>query len=70
MSSTWFEVGVKYTKIDESGRERKAAESYLLDAVSFTEAEARVYEELKQVISGKFTVTKMVKSPVSEIIPG
>lgn len=67
--NTWFECTAKYTKMDENGREKKASETYLLDAVSFTEAESRIYKELQTMVSGEFTVSKISKTNVSEIIP-
>ena len=54
MTANWFEVKVKYTKVDENGRQRKVSELYLLDAVSFTEAESRIIEELRRDNSGRF----------------
>ncbi|WP_372750855.1 DUF4494 domain-containing protein [Labilibaculum sp.] len=70
MTNNWFECKVKYVKIDEvSGKERKASESYLVDAVSFTEAEARIHKELEQMISGEFNVTNISKSNVTELYP-
>jgi len=65
----WFEVGVQYVKVDENGRERKAKETYLLDAISFGEAESRIYKELQTMISGEFIVTRIAKTRISEIIP-
>ena len=60
--NTWFECGVKYVKVDAEGREKKASEVYLIDAVSFTEAENRIYRVLEQMISGEFTVSKISKT--------
>ena len=65
----WFECKAKYQKIDEEGREKKANEAYLLDAMSFSEAEARIYKELEEMIRGEFEVTAIAKSNISEIIP-
>ena len=66
----WFECKVKYTKIDDkTGKEKKVTEAYLVDAVSFTEAEERIYNELKQYISGEFTVTGIRKSNYTDIFP-
>jgi len=67
--NTWFECKAKYVKIDENGREKKVNEAYLLDAVSFTEAESRIYKELETMVRGDFTVTKIAKTNVAEIIP-
>lgn len=67
---TWFECKVKYLKIDEtSGREKKVNEPYLVDAVSFTEAENRIHEELEQMIRGDFQVTNIRKANYSDIFP-
>ena len=70
MTNNWFECKVKYAKIDEvSGKEKKVSEPYLVDAVSFTEAEARIHKELEQMISGDFIVTNISKSNVTELYP-
>jgi hypothetical protein len=55
--------------MDENGREKKVSETYLLDAVSFTEAESRIYKELETMVSGEFAVSKIAKTKISEIIP-
>ena len=64
----WFECKAKYEKIDEEGRLKKVNETYLLDAMSFTEAETRIYKELETMISGEFQVTKIAKSNITEVI--
>ena len=69
MISTWFECKVKYTIIDENGREKKVNAPYLLDAVSFTEAETRIIQEMKKYCSGEFDVTNINKTNYSEIVP-
>ncbi|WP_421918337.1 DUF4494 domain-containing protein [Marinifilum sp.] len=68
--NNWFECKVKYVKTDEaSGKEKKVSEPYLVDAMSFTEAEARIHKELEQMISGEFNVTNISKSNITEIYP-
>ncbi|SKB59333.1 DUF4494 domain-containing protein [Alkalitalea saponilacus] len=67
---TWFECKVKYIKIDETtGKEKKVSEPYLVDAVSFTEAESRIHKELEQMIRGEFHVTNIRKADYSDIFP-
>ena len=66
---TWFEVKVKYVKIDQDGRERKVSEVYLIDAVSFTDAEARTIEQMQQIIRGEFHIDNIKKSNIVEIFP-
>ncbi len=53
---TWFECKIRYEKTMENGMNKKVTEPYLVDALSFTEAEARIIEEITPFISGEFTV--------------
>ena len=63
-----FECKVKYEKIDEqSGKQKKVSETYLFDAVSFTEAESRIYKEMESMIRGEFVVTNIRKANYTEI---
>ena len=64
--ATWFECKVKYDKIQENGSVKKVNEPYLVDALSFTEAEARIIEECTPYISGEFSISA-VKTKISEI---
>lgn len=63
----WFEVKATYEKTLENGMQKKVTESYLLDALSFTEAEARAIEELKPYISGEFTIAAVGRKKISEL---
>ena len=65
--ATWFECKVKYDKIQENGSVKKVNEPYLVDALSFTEAEARIIEECTPYISGEFTISAVKKTKISEI---
>ena len=67
--NTWFETTARYIKMDENGRERRASETYLLDAITFSEAETRIFKELQTMVSGEFIVTKIAKTNICEIIP-
>jgi hypothetical protein len=69
MYQTWFECKVKYQKIDNDGRERKVTESFLLDAVSFTDAEARITAQLYTMVKGEFTISDIKKSRIAEVFP-
>ncbi|ULB34914.1 MULTISPECIES: DUF4494 domain-containing protein [Proteiniphilum] len=53
----WFECKIKYDKMLETGMQKTVTEPYLVDALSFTEAEARIIEEMKPFISGEFSVS-------------
>lgn len=63
----WFECKVSYEKILENGMQKKVTEPYLVDALSFTEAEARITEEVRPFISGEFTVTDIKRARLSEL---
>ena len=68
--SAWYECKVKYTKIDETtGKEKKVTEPYLIDAVSFTDAESRIYKEMETYVSGEFTVSNIKVDNFSELMP-
>jgi len=57
--NNWFEVKVKYIKQQENGTFKRVTEPYLLAAMTFTDAEARIYEELGNIIRGEFHVTSI-----------
>lgn len=63
----WFECKVSYEKMLENGMQKKVTEPYLVDALSFTEAEARITEEIRSFISGEFTVSSVGRKRYSEI---
>lgn len=63
----WFEVKATYDKTLENGMQKKVTESYLLDALSFTEAEARAIEELQPYISGEFTIAAVGRKKIYEL---
>ncbi|KEO74659.1 DUF4494 domain-containing protein [Anditalea andensis] len=64
---TWFLCKVKYAKENEQGLLKNVSEQYLVDAVSFTEAEARIYDMLGSVIRGDFQVTNISKSNIVDV---
>ena len=63
----WFEVKVRFDKMQENGSVKKVNEPYLVDALSFSEAEARVSEEVTPFISGEFSIYAEKKTKISEI---
>lgn len=65
---TWYECKVKYLKLDQSGRERKTTANFLIDAVSFTDAETRIFEQMQEITSSEFQVKGIRKSNITEII--
>jgi hypothetical protein len=57
MMNKWFECKVKYEKTMENGLVKKVSEPYLVDAISFTEAEKRFIEEIRPFMTGEFEVS-------------
>lgn len=62
-----FEAKIRYDKMQEDGAVKKVTEAYLVDALTFTEAEARIIEEMKPYISGEFSVVAIKRTKISEI---
>jgi hypothetical protein len=69
MSTIWYECKVKYRKTDENGAQKVATEPYLVDAVSYTEAESRITEEISAYISEEFKITNIKIANYAEIHP-
>lgn len=66
---TYFECVAQYTRVDEStGREKKVNETYLIDAVSYGEAEERINDELRWITSGECRVKRISPANYSEVI--
>ena len=63
----WFECKISYEKMMENGVQKRVTEPYLVDALSFTEAEARIIEEMKPYISGEFTVVDIKRARIAEL---
>ena len=65
--ANYIETKIRFDKTMENGTVRKVTERYLVDALSFTEAEARITEEQSPYISGDFTVSAVKKTKIAEI---
>ena len=64
---TWFECKIQYEKTIENGMTKKVTEPYLVDALSLTEAEARIIEEITPFMTGEFTVSDIKRANYSEL---
>ena len=69
MSTIWYECKVKYRKTDETGGQKITTEPYLVDALSYTEAESRINEEMSVYISEEFKITTIKVANYAEIHP-
>lgn len=68
MTANYFEAKVKYMRVDESGHERKVTDMYLLDAMSYTEAESKIVKEMETVVKGEYYISGLKKSNVTEVV--
>ena len=66
-TSTWFETKVKYQKTMEDGSEKVVSEAYVVDALSFTEAESAIIDEMSVYVSGELKVSGIGKAGYGEI---
>ena len=63
----YFECTIKVEKTQEDGTAKIVRETYLVDALTFTESEARIIEELQNYISGEFEVTGIKPTNYADI---
>ena len=66
-TAQWFECKIRYDKIMEDGLQKKVTEAYVVDALSFSEAEERIIEEMSSYISGEFDVADIKIASYKEI---
>lgn len=67
-TSSWFVCKVRYDKVMEDGLQKKVTETYVIDALSFTEAEARITEEISPYTNGEFEVVEIDRAPFKEVL--
>ena len=65
--SKFFEVKIQYQKTQEDGKEKKVTEQYVVEALSFTEAESRIAEEMLPYTDGDLDVVSEKIAPFNEI---
>ena len=66
-TSIWFECKVRYEKTGDDGMPRKVTETYVVDALSFSEAESRILEEMGKSVSGELEVCDLKIAQYKEI---
>lgn len=66
-TANWFECKIRYEKTQEDGTQKFVIEAYVVDALSFSEAEERITEEMSSYISGAFEVKDICKASYGEI---
>ena len=66
-TANWFECKIRYEKMMDDGLQKKVTEAYVVDALSFSEAEEKIIEEMSSYISGEFNVNDIKKASYGEI---
>ena len=66
-TAIWFEAKIRYEKMMEDGILRKVTETYVIDALSFGEAEKRILEEMASYVSGEIDICGLKIAPYKEI---
>lgn len=66
-TAKWFICIVRYEKVQEDGLQKKVSEQYVVDALSFSEAEVRILEEISSYVSGEIEIVNINPAPFGEI---
>lgn len=66
-TAEWFLCRIRYNKTTEDGLQKKVTEQFVVDALSFTEAEARITDKMKTYISGAYDIQEIDRAPYKEI---
>ena len=68
--ANYFEVKITFDKTLENGKEKKVTECYVVNADSFTDAEAKITEHMSAYLSVPFEVKSIRKYKIAEIVLG
>lgn len=69
-TSKWFETKIQFDKTQKDGTQKKVTEQYVVEAISFTEAEAKIIAETKDYVSGDYSVKNITPANYHEIFFG
>ena len=67
ITAKWYECSIRYEKVDESGASKMVTESYVVDALSFTEAESILIENVSPLTNGAFDVVGIKQAKYNEV---
>lgn len=65
---TWYACKVKHAITTEDGRMKQVTDTFLVDGVSFTDAEKRIYEISERDVRGDFMITNIAKTNIAEVV--
>lgn len=66
-TSDWFEIKFKSDKTQDDGMLKAVTETYTVEALSFTEAEAKIIKEMEPYVSGEYMVKAICRAPYHEV---
>jgi len=66
-TANWYECSIRYEKMMEDGKQKKVTEKYVVDAVSWGNAETMITEEMSAYISGEMTIPDISRPSYGEI---
>ncbi|WP_109830108.1 DUF4494 domain-containing protein [Reichenbachiella versicolor] len=66
--ATWYSCKVKYEKENDEGVRKLTTDNFLVDAMTYTEAESRIYEAMERDVFGEFTVSNISKTNIGELV--
>ena len=67
-TAIWFETKVQYEKTLENGQSKRVTEQYVVDAISFTEAETTIIKEMEPYVGGELFVKAIKRAAFSEVL--
>lgn len=65
----WFTCKIKLDRNQDDGSLKKVTETYLVNALSFTEAEARITEYITEAGSEEIVIPNIAKANFSDVFP-
>ena len=66
-TSEWYLCKIRYDRTMEDGMTRAVTEQYVIDALSFSEAEVRITESMGSYINGEFDIKDITMCPFKEV---
>ena len=69
MMQYWHECRIKYETQDEQGKLKRVSEAYLVDAMTYTEVEARILKEQGNNMSGEYVISNIKRVRLAEVLP-
>lgn len=63
-----FLTSVRFDQVQENGQTKKTTENYIVEAISFKEAEERITEYMQPYVNGDFSIKQIKQVSYNEIV--